>query len=106
MAKWVEDERKQDAHNKEAANDDSETARDALNTAMYGQRRSKWLPRTLELLFGGRKETSIEKQMERVRRERAYTEEGRLMELLVDEAEGEAIPDDGELEGSGDDFDG
>lgn len=36
MAKWVEDERKQDAHNKEAANDNSETARDALNTAMYG----------------------------------------------------------------------
>lgn len=49
---------------------------------------------------------SIEKQMERVRREQAYTEEGRLMELLVDEAEGEAIPDDSELEGSGDDFDG
>ena len=37
----------------------------------------------------------------------AYTEEAHLMELLADEEEDhERIPDDGELEGSGDNFDG
>ena len=40
-------------------------------------------------------------------RQQAHTEEARLMELLADEeADEEGIPDDGELEGSGDDFDG
>ena len=40
-------------------------------------------------------------------RRQAFTEEARLMELLVnEELDEERIPDDGELEGSGDDFDG
>ena len=44
---------------------------------------------------------------QRLRRQQAHTEEAQLMELLADkEADEEGIPDDGELEGSGDDFEG
>lgn len=99
MAKWVQAEQQWDG---ESAESDNET----LTTAMYGQQQSKWLPRSLELLFGGRKQTDLERQMEQVHWQTAYTEEGRLMELLVDEAEGKVILDDSKLEGSGDDFDG
>jgi hypothetical protein len=71
---------------------------------------SKWLLRSLELLFAGRKESDIDEQplrQTRRLRQQGYTEEAWLMELLVDEeADEERIPDDGELEGSGDDFDG
>ncbi|KAF9000009.1 hypothetical protein BDQ17DRAFT_1427486 [Cyathus striatus] len=36
-----------------------------------------------------------------------YTEEAQLMELLADEAaDDDPMPDDGELEGSSDDFEG
>ena len=50
-------------------------------------------------------ETDVDVQLRWVRRQTAYTEEARLMELLADEeADVTAIPDDGELEGSGDDF--
>ena len=45
--------------------------------------------------------------MRRLCRQQAHTKEARLMELLADkEADEEGIPDDGELEGSGDDFQG
>ncbi|KAF8964926.1 ribonuclease H-like domain-containing protein [Flammula alnicola] len=96
MAKWVQEEQ-------ERSDDDN----DELANRVYGHKRSKWLPRSLDLLFAGRKETDIDQQMRRIRRQQAYMEEARLMELLVDEeADEERIPDDGELEGSGDDFDG
>ncbi|KAF8150044.1 ribonuclease H-like domain-containing protein [Crassisporium funariophilum] len=97
MAKWVQEEQEKgnDADNEELAD------------VTYGRQRSKWLPRSLDLLFLGRTETDIDQQMCRIRRQQAHTEEARLMELLVDkEADEESIPDDGELEGSGDDFDG
>ena len=49
----------------------------------------------------------MDEQLRRVRRREAYTEEARLMELLADEeADEDRLPDDGELEGSGDDFNG
>lgn len=95
MAKWVQKEKEKDDK------DDEELA-----SVVYGRRWSKWLPRSLELLFAGRAETDVNKQLERTRRQNAHTEEACLMELLVDEVEGEQYPDDGELEGSGDDFDG
>jgi hypothetical protein len=96
MAKWVQEER---AH---TDSDDEE-----LGNATYGRQRSRWLPKSLELLFGGRKEVDVDEQLRRVSRRQAYTEEARLMELLADEEEdAERIPDAGELEGSGDDFDG
>ena len=54
-----------------------------------------------------RKEVDVDEQLKRVSRRQAYTEEACLMEILVDEEEDEErIPDAGELEGSGDDFDG
>ena len=98
MRKWVQEER---------ARSDADSDGEELGSAMYGRQRSKWLPRSLELLFGGQKEVDVDEQLRRVRRREAYTEEARLMELLADEeADEERFPDDGELEGSGDDFNG
>ena len=86
---------------------DSDSDDEELANAMYGRQRSRWLPRSLELLFGGRKEVDVDEQLRQVSRRQAYTEEACLMELLADEEEDEErIPDAGELEGSGDDFDG
>ena len=96
MAKWIQEER-------DRSDDDIE----AMANAAYGRQRSKLLPHSLDLLFSGRKEVDIDQQMRRLRRQQAHTEEARLMELLADEeADEEGIPDDGELEGSGDDFEG
>lgn len=75
-------------------------------TATPGIVKKKWLPRSLELLLGGRKVPTEEERLTWTRRQHTHTEEARQMELLIDEAEGEFIPDDGELEGSGDNFDG
>jgi len=98
MSTWVQDERR-------ITDSDSDTEK--LANVMYGRQRSKWLPRSLELLFGGQKEFDVDEQLRRVRRREAYTEEARLMELLADEeADEERLLDDGELEGSGDDFEG
>lgn len=44
-----------------------------LGTAMYGAACSKWLPRSLSLLFGGRKETDVEAQSRRARRQEILT---------------------------------
>jgi hypothetical protein len=100
MAKWVQMEQE---HN----NDSDDSDDDELRNAVYGHRQSKWLPRSLELLFGGRKESNIDEQLRQGLRKQAYSEEARLMELLAnEEADEERIPDDGELEGSGDDFEG
>ncbi|GLB43957.1 hypothetical protein LshimejAT787_1501410 [Lyophyllum shimeji] len=96
MAKWVQEER--------AQSDDDD---DEVVDVAYGQGHSKWLPRSLDLLFGGRKKTDIDQQIRRIRRQQAYIEEALLMELLAaGEEDKERIPDDGELEGSGDDYDG
>ena len=76
MAKWAE---------KEQERSDGEDSNDELGDATYGRQRSKWLPRTLELLFGGRKEVSGDEQKRRAHRRQAHTEEVRLMELLIDE---------------------
>ncbi len=95
-AKWIwEEQEKSDESDEELAN------------VTYGRQCSKWLPCSLDLLFAGQKEIDIDKQIWRNRRKQAYTEEARLMELLADEeADEERVPDDGELEGSGDDFEG
>ena len=98
MAKWVQEEQAETDSDEE---DDGRTS----NHGRQHHRTSKWLPRSLDLLFSGRKETDVDVQLRRVQRQTAYTEEARLMELLADEeADVAAIPDDGELEGSGDDF--
>ncbi|KAJ7580634.1 hypothetical protein C8J56DRAFT_914794 [Mycena floridula] len=58
------------------------------------------MPRSLELLFGGVSKKPVQHQPRQV-----FNREVLLMELLGAEAEDEA-PDDGALEGSGDDFEG
>ncbi|KAK7440943.1 hypothetical protein VKT23_016719 [Stygiomarasmius scandens] len=67
-----------------------------------------WLPRSLEMLFGGAKpvepDNPLQQRLTRRRRE-VPSEEGLLMELFALEQE-EYCPDDGELEGSGDEYDG
>jgi len=86
--------------------DDSDN-NDLGDATSMRQHCSKWLPRSLVLLFGKEKEVSTDEQTRRARRCQAYTEEARLMVLLIDEElDEERIPDDGELEGSGKDFDG
>ena len=94
MSLWIQKERKQD----------TEFDEEMANTT-YGHRRSKCLPRSLDLLFGSQKETDIDERMRQSQRWQVYTVETQLMELLVDEeADEERIPDDGELEGSGNNF--
>ena len=62
---------------------------------MYGHQRSKWLPRLLEFLLAGRKKSDVGEQLRKTRRRQAYSEEARLMELLVDEeADEERTPDE------------
>ena len=54
----------------------------------------QWLPRSLYLLFAGRKKVDAEVQQQQNRRQVAYTEEARLMKLLADkEADEVAVPD-------------
>ena len=56
-------------------------------------------------MFARRKESDVGEQLRKTRRR--HSEEARLMELLADEeADEERTPDDGESEGSGDDFEG
>lgn len=95
VAKW-----KGEADEEDESGSDDELA---LSPAL---RRSVFFPRSLNLLFGGkahwqRPAQSSAAQPERARR--IVTEEALMMELLQAEYEGEE-PDDGELEGSGDDY--
>ncbi|KAJ7325950.1 ribonuclease H-like domain-containing protein [Mycena albidolilacea] len=82
---------------RDADDSDSDT-NDTPQTAAGGRRRAAWLPIQLDKLFGG----DLKEPMPRPSRA-AVSEEGLYMELLVAEHSGEE-PDDGELEGSGDDY--
>jgi hypothetical protein len=85
MQKWIEEER-------EISERDPDTDQDT-------ERRSKpWLPRSLSLLFGGKVAQPLGR-----RKRQPFDEEARMMELLAAEYEDEP-PDDGEREGSGDDY--
>jgi hypothetical protein len=90
VAKWQKESRELD----ELSEDDTEVPEPPT-----GQRRRRWLPVSLDTLFGGKTANPI-----RIRRQ-AFTEESLHMELLAAEHSDEA-PDDGELEGSGDDYEG
>ncbi|KAG6872085.1 hypothetical protein C0995_013187 [Termitomyces sp. Mi166 len=93
MSKWVGKEQEQ-------SDDESD---DSLLDAVC--QCSKWLLRFLDLLFGGRKETDVDEQLRQARRRQTYTEEAHLMELLANkEDDEERILDDGELEGSDNNF--
>ena len=104
MAKWVQDERALDTDIEDSQDGPTSMAH-ILQNRQPRRSGTKWLPRSLDLLFAGRKDVDIDVQIQRIRKQTAYTEEARLMELLAaEEADEETIPDDGELEGSGDDF--
>jgi hypothetical protein len=99
FAKWAEHARTQDV---------DEGDDDAVPSLPIAS--SSWLPRSLNLLFGGRpvedNSNTLDGYLERRRsRRQGWSEEALRMELLVQE-ELDGIPDDGELEGSGDEYDG
>ena len=57
MTRWVQEEWvHSDSHN-------SDLDGEGLGNVMYGHQQSKWLPRSLELLFGGRKEVDVDEQL-------------------------------------------
>ena len=66
MATWVQKAQEQSNQSDED---------DELQNITYGRQRSKWLPRSLELLFSGRTESDINEQRKRTCRRQAYTEE-------------------------------
>jgi hypothetical protein len=88
MTKWREDERENDEI------EDDEHHAQALN----GQRGRRWLPCSLATLFGG----NVKRPLERPKRQQ-FNQETLMMELLAAEYDEEPL-DDGELEGSGDDY--
>ncbi|KAJ6527612.1 hypothetical protein DFH09DRAFT_1031843 [Mycena vulgaris] len=78
---------------------DAESDSETDDGPQAGRRRASWLPIKLDKLFGGDLEQPI-----RIRPQRAaVSEEALYMQLLAAEHSGEE-PDDGELEGSGDDY--
>ncbi|KAJ7257605.1 hypothetical protein C8J57DRAFT_1234755 [Mycena rebaudengoi] len=77
--------------------DDDEELEDL--TATVGPSTAKWLPRPLSKLFGG----PITRPLHVPARRNRFTREELLMELLAAEHSDEE-PDDGEKEGSGDDY--
>ena len=85
MNKWMEDERESDENEGQMERQQGHTTR------------TRWLPHSLGLLFGG----TATRPVQRPRCN--FTHETLLMELMAAECEDE-IPDDGELEGSGDDY--
>ncbi|KAF5366422.1 hypothetical protein D9758_009786 [Tetrapyrgos nigripes] len=94
--KWAERARAEDSGD----DDDNEPQASTAN--------SQWLPRSLALLFGGKtvEESTLDAYIDRRRtRRQGWSEEALHMELLAQE-EGDVIPDDGELEGSGDEYNG
>lgn len=91
LAKWVGDEQAQELW---SDMDDEEVE---LASA---RRRHGGVAMTLAKLFGGNTSRPVTRQPQTT-----HTKESLLMELMEAEYDGEA-PDDGALEGSGDDFDG
>lgn len=87
LAKWVEEER-------ENSEDDSDERRASTS----GQHRVRsWLPCSLSTLFTGESKRPV------VQHRQPFDREALLMELLAAEHDDEE-PDDGALEGSGDDY--
>ncbi|KAJ6467928.1 hypothetical protein DFH09DRAFT_814565, partial [Mycena vulgaris] len=78
---------------------DAESDSETDDGPQAGRRWASWLPIKLDKLFGSDLEQPI-----RIRPQRAaVSEEALYMQLLAAEHSGEG-PDDGELEGSGDDY--
>jgi hypothetical protein len=89
MAKWIGDARAADESDSDSDSDDEVVA--------PAVRITKWSPCKLSVLFGGEvKRSERAGQME-------FDEEAALMEAFANQEEDE-YPDDGAMEGSGDDF--
>ncbi|KAL0564419.1 hypothetical protein V5O48_017626 [Marasmius crinis-equi] len=95
MVRWIKEEQERDSGD--------EAEEEARNVAYGGQRRLKWLPQSLELLFGDAPQPELDDHARVLRRRTAYTEEARQLELLAQEEE-DPILDDGAIEGSDDDY--
>ncbi|KAJ7589139.1 hypothetical protein C8J56DRAFT_1075543 [Mycena floridula] len=101
MARWIGEMRAQDSSD---SDDDDSDNDQSVNTARIPTATStrKWPKYTLATLFGG-----LPKPVRPAAAERgvptAFDEEAALMEALADLEEDE-IPDDGAMEGSGDDY--
>ena len=89
LAKWVEEERE------DGSEDDSDELGGASKSG--GRRIRPWLPCSLANLFTGEIKRSPRQ------RRQPFDREALLMELLAAEHDSEE-PDDGALEGSGDDY--
>ncbi|KAL0566614.1 hypothetical protein V5O48_015390, partial [Marasmius crinis-equi] len=91
-------------------NNDSDSEGHYLSVTVGISSNSKWLPCSLGLLFGGKPAGEEELTLDGLMSHRwtyraGWSEEALRMELLAQEEEDE-IPDDGELEGSGDEYEG
>jgi hypothetical protein len=104
MAKWIGDMRAED----EVSDSESDDEEQASNTPRIPTQAStrKWPKYTLHTLFNGLpKPPRAAAAVTRARAAAAFNEDAELMEALANLEEDE-IPDDGDLVGSGDDYEG
>ncbi len=79
---------------------EEENGSDSEPVAAPQQRARAWLPLSLAVLFDG---DTVARPIQRPQRGKRFDREVLMMELLAAEYSGEE-PDDGALEGSGDDY--
>ncbi|KAF9009846.1 hypothetical protein BDZ89DRAFT_1047717 [Hymenopellis radicata] len=98
MKRWIEEEQ---ALSDDAGGDkdDDEPMQGPGGEGSRAWKHKSWLPAILETLFGGNTACRVDMDITRIRRQQAFTDEERRMELLQAEVSDEA-PDDGALEGS------
>ncbi|KAF9021291.1 hypothetical protein BDZ89DRAFT_957628 [Hymenopellis radicata] len=104
MKKWVEEEQAASDEDVNMSSDEEGVPGTSAAASRGPSKSRKFLPATLRKLFGGDGAARpVDTTGTRTRQRAALDEESRLMELLQAEYAEEA-PDDGALEGSGDDF--
>lgn len=98
MAKWIGEQRLEDANDSDSDDEDPPAA--VPNRIPTAERSATWKNCTLRTLFDG---AAPMPKPPREARETAFEAEAALMEALADHEEDE-YPDDGAMEGSGDDY--
>ncbi|KAF5342808.1 hypothetical protein D9758_013365 [Tetrapyrgos nigripes] len=107
--KWTDDvdqeelEQLQRQDTEESGDDDMDIDESTPSSSAAQPVNRRWLPITLEKLFGGDPKRPLDDFIAPRTRRRAYDQEMLMMELLAAEYSDEP-PDGGELEGSGDDY--
>lgn len=99
MAKWIGDQRLEDTADSDSDEEDL-PAPELLQARIPAARAKEWKKCTLRTLFIG---AAVVPRPSREARETAFEAEAALMEALADHEEDE-YPDDGAMEGSGDDY--